>query len=558
MRRQLIGLSVAGLLGGGGLVWTGVSVLPKPPPPAQTAPAVQPEAVRLAKQASFGPSPNLLAQISSQGYQGWVDAQLNMQGSTYADLATRNVARNFCNGLTGQDSTNCTRENFTSIPVAMRFYANAINGEDQLRLRTAFALGQLIVASENEVKSTAGIAAFNQILMANAFGNYRDILRQVTFNPVMGDYLDMADSRATSPNENYPRELLQLFSLGVNRLNPDGTPQLDATGAEVPAYTPEDIRGVARALTGWTYARLNSAAITDNNQIDYVNPMIPVPARYDTGAKTFLGRTVPAGASQQASVNAVVDAVFEHPNTGPYVSKHLIQQLVTSNPSPAYVRRVAAVFDDNGQGVRGDLKAVVRAILLDDAARNLAGDSGRQGKVKEPILLMTSIIRLIGAASDGYAFTTRDTGLGQQPFRSPSVFNYYPPDYPLPLAPGMVSPQSKLMSTAQVMARHNLAYDWTISGDPNRGEYAPQTVIAGSTGTQVDWSYWQAAGANTDELIDKVNLLALDGTMTAAQRAALKDAVNAVNNSDANVRARRRAQTALYIVTSSPQFQVDR
>ncbi|MCC7268718.1 MAG: DUF1800 family protein, partial [Caulobacteraceae bacterium] len=371
MRRYLIGFSMAGLAGAGGLglAWVGPR-LPPPAPPAQPPAMMRPEAVRLAKQASFGPSPDLVAKITQQGAATWVDAQLNTQRSTYADLATRAVKRNFCSGLTGQASTNCNREHFTSIPVSMRFYANAVNGEDQLRQRVAFALGQILVASENEVKSTAGIAAFHEILLANAFGNYRDILEQVTFNPVMGDYLDMADSRATSPNENYARELMQLFSLGVNRLNPDGSPQLDTTGAEIPTYTPDDVRGVARALTGWTYARLNGAAITDNNQIDYVSPMIPVPARYDTGAKSFLGRTVPAGASQQDSVKAVVDAVFEHPNTGPYISRRLIQQLVVSNPSPAYVKRVSAVFDNNGQGVRGDLKAVVRAILLDDAARN--------------------------------------------------------------------------------------------------------------------------------------------------------------------------------------------
>lgn len=278
---------------------------------------------------------------------------------------------------------------------------------------------------------------------------------------------------------------------------------------------------------------------------------------YDKTAKTFLGRTVAANATQDDSVNAVVDAVFTNASTAPFVSKQLIQHLVTSNPSPAYVGRVSAVFADNGAGVRGDLKAVVKAILMDADARGDARSGPTDGKVRDPILLATGLIRMIGAVSDGYAFATRDAVMGQAPFRAPSVFNFYPPDYPLPLGGALLSPSSKLISAATVMARHNMVYDWTIAGD-GHSNFAAQAQIAGSTGTQLDWAPWEAFGTDVDAMIDRVNLLALNGTMTAPQRSAMRAAVLAVTNANAALQARKRAQSALYIAASSPLFQVAR
>ena len=212
--------------------------------------------------------------------------------------------------------------------------------------------------------------------------------------------------------------------MGVNAINLDGTLQKDATGAPIPNYTADDVHNVARALTGWTYARLNGAAISDNVSIDYSKPMIQNASIYDTAAKSFLGVTVAANATQDASLQAVIDAVFNNASTPPYVSKFLIQQLVTSNPSAAYVSRIATVFVNNGSGVRGDLKAVVRAILTDAEARGDAKTGSSDGKVKEPALYMMSIARLAGDTTDGYAMTTRDAAMGQAPFRSPSVFNF--------------------------------------------------------------------------------------------------------------------------------------
>ncbi|NYT43149.1 DUF1800 family protein [Sphingomonas sp. R-74633] len=561
-QRKLAVLSAAlGLLalagcdsgGGGGSTSSGGGVVAAPSPTPTPTPVVftDGDAARLAKQASFGATTDLISRIKSIGATAWVDEQLATSSSSYADLTTE-VRRDFCVST----DTICNRAHFSRTPVAMRFYANAIAGSDQLRQRTAFALGQMVVASEAEVNSTAGIAYFNQILLANAFGNYRDILQQVTMSGYMGDYLDMADSNKSGPSENYARELLQLFSMGPDQLNMDGSLKRDGAGAAIPNYGTDDIKGVAKALTGWTYARVGGAAITDGNARDYSKPMIQVSARYDTTQKSFLGTTVAAGASQDASVAAVVDAAFNNPSTAPFVARHMIVHLVTANPSPAYIGRVAAVFADNGSGKRGDMKAVIRAILLDSEARS--GPTSSSGKLKEPVLLMTSLARTIGFATDGYVFQTRDTSLGQPVFRAPSVFNFYPDDFPLPGSTTLKSPVSKLLNTSNVLRWHNFVYDWTVSGDANRSEYALDSGLPMSSLTQPLWATWEAYGTDLDAMIARIDLNLFANTLSQAQKDALKAAATPITNADANIQARRRAQMMLYVAASSPMFLVDR
>jgi uncharacterized protein (DUF1800 family) len=518
--------------------------------------AIQPnEAARFAKQASFGPTPELItAIVAKKSAAAWLDEQFTLSETSYADLALNPVPANYCASYNGTALTTCNTENFSGVPVQMRFYASALKNNDQVRQRLAFALSQIIVASEAKVRMRVGLAAFNQILLERSFGNYRDLLKDVTLNPFMGDFLDMANSGKSAPNENYARELIQLFSVGTVLLNPDGTPQTDSTGAPIPAYSNADVRDVARALTGWTFTTIGGAPYNGLNR-DYSKPLVVSPTNFDTGSKTFLGKTVPAGATQQANVDAVVDAVFNHPNTGPFICKRLIQQLTLANPTPAYVSRVAAVFADNGAGVRGDMKAVVRAIYLDAEAR---GAPQMPGKVKEPVLLATSLARAIGYKSDGYAFLLREPYMGQQVFRAPSVFNYYPYDFPLPQGGGLVSPVSKLITTSIAVERHNFIYDWTMSGDGNRGEYQPQASVTGTTGTQPQWSSWEALGADDGKILDRINLVLLNGTMTSAQRQSVAVAMASIRSNDPATQTRKRAQAALYIVASSPLFQVDR
>lgn len=553
----LLALGACGGGGSGGSSPTPSSSAPTPTPTVATLDAA--DAARLAKQASFGATQPLIDRMVQLGVDGWITEQFNQSQSSYADLAALAVSRDYCSSTgAGAAEVGCSRRYFSREQVAMRFYADAIANQDQLRQRVAFALSQRFVASDVEVSVTAGLASFNQIFLTGAFGNFRDLLRQVALHPYMGDYLDMADSNKSSPNENFAREFLQLFSMGPDQLNMDGTLKRDGSGAIVANYTPDDIKAVARALTGWTYARLNNGAATDYNLRDYKTPMIPAPARYDNTVKSFLGATVAAGATQDQSVDAVVDAAFNNPSTPPHFAKFLIQNLVTSNPSGAYVQRVANVFVNNGQNVRGDMKAVIRAVLTDPEARGVAKTGATDGKVREPVLLMTGIMRAVGFVTDGYAFTTRDTAMGQAVFRSPSVFNFYPPDYPLPNNEVLGSPPSKLMTTGSSLARHNFIYDWTVSGDQSRSEFGIQTQVAGSTGSRTDWSGWEGFGTNVDGMIDRIDLLLLNRTMTATQHDKLKTAMNAITNADPALQARRRAQMALYIVGSSPLFQIDR
>lgn len=507
------------------------------------------DGIRLARQTTFGPTQQVLEQISKLGTEGWINQQFAARGSTYADLA---VARrsDSCN------SQNCSRRYFSRTAVAMRFYANAVSAPDQLRQRVAFALGQMIVASEVEARSAAGMAAFNQLFLDNAFGNYRTLLKSVTLSPYMGGYLDMAGSTKAAPSENYAREMLQLFSMGPNQLNQNGTPRRDATGGTVPNYGPDDIRGIARALTGWDRARIGNASIWDTGAGNDVKPMIAVANRYDAGEKQFLGTRVPAGASPAASVDTVVDAAFNHPSTAPFVSRHLIVHLVTANPSPAYVGRVAAVFANNGQGIRGDLKAVVYAILTDPEAR--AAPRADRGKLKDPVLAMLGLARAAGITTDGYAFVMRDTGLGQPVMRAPSVFNFYPIDYPLQGSSTLYSPASKLLNSSTVMRLHNMMYDWTIGTETKMTEFKPPVGLGNASGTKFAWRTWEAFGDNIDAMIAAVDVLLLGNSVTPTQRLALRNAALTITDRNVGIRARKRAKLLLYLASTSPQFLVDR
>ena len=259
-------------------------------------------------------------------------------------------------------------------PVQTRFYTNALYGPDQLRQRVAFALHQIIVVSGVDITLPSRLTPYLQVLDRNAFGNYRNLLQEITLNPAMGNYLDMAGNTSTNPNENYAREVLQLFTIGLYQLNQDGTPVLDGSGQPIPAYDQNVVNAFARVFTGWNFATAPATGI-----VNYIDPLVATESRHDTKAKTLLqGVTLPPNQKAAKDLSDALDNIFQHPNVPPFISKQLIQHLVTSNPSPSYVRRVADVFTNNGSGVRGDLKAVVRAILLDpEAAANPAPEAGK-------------------------------------------------------------------------------------------------------------------------------------------------------------------------------------
>ncbi|MHC9418812.1 DUF1800 domain-containing protein [Sphingomonas citri] len=534
----------------GGSWQAGLTAFNQPVLTADGAAAVPPDVVRFAKQATFGPTPDSISRIAALGFKGWIDEQFAMHGASYNDLIVW-VPINYCQAH--RDIPNCWVNNFSRYPSAARFYANAVLAPDQLRQRVAFALSQILVVSTAGVENGSGLASYQQMLLDNAFGNYRDILQKVTLHGYMGAYLNMANSARGAPSENYARELMQLFAMGPVQLDAGGALVLGPDGKTVPNYTADDVRGVARALTGWTYVK--SGGLTDWTANNHTVMMVPKPPVYDANAKQFLGVTVPAGASQDASVAAVLDAVFNHPSTPPRLAKLMIQNLVTSNPTPAYVARVADAFRDNGAGVRGDMKAMVRAVLLDPEAR---GDEprGDAGKVKEPALVMVALARAIGFRTDGVAFLNRDVLLGQPIFQAPSVFNYYPPDYPL--NDRLVSPASKLMSAGSVVSLQTFLYDWTIRGQADRYEFSYNMGVPNFTGTTPVWDGWDAIGGDPDRLVAVVNLLLLSNSATSAQLSAMRSAALSITDRDATLQARKRAQAVLYIAASSPNFLVDR
>lgn len=511
------------------------------------------DALRLAQQATFGPNSGTIEEIRRRGIEGWIDHQLTLTDSNYADLAAQVVNTRYCSGVPYP----CSRDHFSAFPLQMRFFENAVHQPDQLRQRMAFALSQILVVSEYEVNVNYALATYNQMLLDNAFGNYRDILEGVARSPVMGDYLDTVNSRAEAPAENFPRELLQLFGLGENLLNADGTPVLDNQGRALPAYTEQDVLEVSRALTGWVYPTRPGELPSPRSPRYYDADMSPFPAEHDNGPKVVLGVGLPGGQGADADLEGVIDAIFAHGNVAPFVSRQLIQHLVMSNPPPDYVARISAVFENNGAGVRGDLRAVVRAILLDPAARTASTNYETGGKLRDPVLLTTSVMRLIGARTDGYAFLRRISPLGQVPFESPSVFNFYPPDFALPGGDGLQSPSQALMNLSTVYERHNLVYDWTYNGYNGRWDWKPLGNFDGSTGTSVDWTAWGRLAQTPERLLDTLDAIALEEDLTPAQRAAILESLRHRTNNDPLLQAELQARQAIYLIVTSPQFQID-
>jgi uncharacterized protein (DUF1800 family) len=373
-------LSLAACGGGG----SGTNAASPTPTSTPTPPAVDAaDAARLVDQATFGVTASDVALVQSAGIDAYINQQLAYSPTQYTGYSyTPHTAPTTCksDGSSPLDAASlCARDQYSPFQVQRDFFIHALNNPDQLRQRVAFALSQIMVVSSVEIYEAYGLADYQNVLLNDALGNYRTLLQDVTLSPVMGHYLDMADSDATNPqtgtvpNQNYAREVMQLFSIGLVELNPDGTPQLDANGAPIPTFDGATIEGFASVFTGWTYPPLAGATSQWTNPINFDGTMVSFAAHHQSGTKALLnGVTIPTGQTPEQDLTNALDNIFNHPNVGPFISQQLIQHLVTGNPSPAYVGRVAAVFADNGQGVRGDLSAVVRAILTDTEARGAA------------------------------------------------------------------------------------------------------------------------------------------------------------------------------------------
>ena len=532
------------------------------------------DVLRFLDQASFGPAPGQADAVRNQGLSEWIEEQLRAPETGYPLLPPESgTAPAGCTY-----NTVCYRDKYTLYPLQNRFFTNALYGSDPLRQKVAWALHKIFVVSGSDIPMPSRLTPYLRVLNRNAFGNFRVLLGEITLNTAMGRYLDMVTSTRTRPNENYPREILQLFSVGTVRLNADGTGQSDANGP-IPTYDQAVVDGFSKAFTGWTYPTQFPGGITN-----YIDPMPLVPGNHDTTAKLLLrGVTLPAGQSGPQDLNDALDNIFTDPNVGPFIGRQLIQMLVTSNPGPSYVARVSAAFDDNGYGVRGDLKAVIRAVLLDPEARGTGPATPSFGRLREPSLWLIASLRALGARSaagtanaDGY-LSPRTTPLGQNPLRPPSVFSYFPPDFEAPGAGGLLGPEFGIQSASTALNRVNLvntlAYGTSGCPIPTRPCLPPNsssTNLNGNTnGVSLDLSALVPLAGNLvapdpAPLVDELDRRLLHGTMSAPMRAQVTQALNAIAPTDPAPPGDifggrfRRVQAGVYLVLTASQFQVER
>ena len=526
--------------------------------------------VRFLEQAAFGPSTAADARLRRIGLRTWLAEQFDSPYPTYPYPNPEQKASNIPTDCSLTTNPVCYREHYTMMPLQKWFFTEAFYGNAPLRHRVTWALGQVLVTSGVHVQQSSHAIAYQKILSRNAFGSYRTMLYDITLSPTMGHYLDMARSTRFNPNENYPREILQLFSIGLYMLNQDGTVKLDPQGNPIPTYSQHDINELSKVFTGWTFCNF-TCAHSSQGIINYKDPMILVPANHDLGAKTLLNYpgaqniNIPAcsnctdNAAIQAyadeSLNRAINNIFNHPNVGPYMGKVLIQHLVTSDPSPAYVSRVAAVFNDNGAGTRGDLKSVIRAILLDPEARGNLKTAPRYGKLREPVQLITNLARIFPAKdysgespSDG-ALASYVANLGQDPFNSPTVFNYFTPQFVVP-GTTVLAPEFEILNTGSAAKRTNLLHTLIFEG-----------LTANATdslrGTSLDVSEFVPAAVadpTGNQLLDLLNVRMMHGAMVQGQKDKILTAVQAVPANNPQLRIR----TAVYLIAASSQYQVQR
>ncbi|MES2887803.1 MAG: DUF1800 family protein [Pseudomonadota bacterium] len=520
----------------------------------------QRQAVRLAEQTTFGQYEWLVGYMRTKTPSQWLYEQFNSGGSRYvsgggAELHQFTGPGQFCDTR----GTHCWRDWSSNQPLLWDFYRNALTQPDQLRQRVAWALSQMVVVSNVEVESTYGLRNYQNMLLMNAFGNYREVLKKVALSPVMGSYLGNVNNDKTAPNENFARELLQLFAIGPCHLNNDATL---ASGTCLPTYDDQQVRAYAYALTGWIYppgGSSPSGCWPQGTHCRFHNgDMVAQPARHDTQARTLLtGLYLPAGHTAPQALDAVIESLMRHPSMAPFVSRQLIQHLVTSNPSPAYVNRVVSAFNSGshagfGTGVRGDLKATVAAVLLDTEARE-EPTSPTAGRLREPVQMFLGVIRALNGQTDGdsLGWWWGDM-LGQHAFRAPSVFNYYSPSYPLPQT-NLVGPTFALHGASTALARINFVHHAVNWGAP------VNTNIPNAVGTKVDLANFLPDANDPPKLVDRLSLLALGELLPPTNRAQVIDAVNAFTPQTGGVDyLRSRVRSAAYLVFSTPQYHVVR
>jgi uncharacterized protein (DUF1800 family) len=495
--------------------------------------------------ASFGATKSEIGRAETMGAAAWVDEQLAMpRGQTYLDWLR-------AQGYDADEFRN------TRVAVNYAIWRAFLSRPDQLRQRMVYALSQILVVSIPGVVTAPwvnfGVANYLDILDEHAFGSFRSLLEAVTLSPAMGSYLSMRGSQKADlatgrlPDENYAREIMQLFTIGLTQLNPDGTPKM-AGGASVDTYNPGDVSGLASVFTGWD--SVSGPGV--DAMARAIRPMQHYPERHEPGAKSFLGTTIPAGTSGPASLARALDALVAHANVGPFLARQLIQRFVTANPSPAYVGRVAGAFADNGAGVRGDLRAVLRALLLDIEALTPATAAGG-GKLREPVLRFTQWARAFGVSSPSGKWDLRSladpaTGLGQSPLQSISVFNFY--------RPGYVPPGTALANQALVSPEMQITTETSVAGYLNFMQNAIVSTngIAGSD-LRVDYQSLVLLSTTPEALVSELNLVLAANRLGTTALSTIIAAVTAMP-STTDVQKLNRVRAAVLLVMGCPEFLV--
>jgi uncharacterized protein (DUF1800 family) len=489
-----------------------------------------------------------IASVVSLGYAGWLDAQFAqpVSDSRWDWLVAQGYATStHKNDEAGFDATT---------------WRKMLSAPDTLRQRITFALSEIFVAAIDGLVGSGwrqfNAAAWVDMLEANAFGSHRSWLQQMSLSGAMGEFLTFRASAKADPvsgalpDENYARELMQLFTIGLVMLDPDGTQQLTA-GVSTPTYALTDIAGLARVFTGWDFDLQGQGAGTSTATPDFVRrPMIQVPSRYETGAKTFLGTTIPAGTDPTTGLTMALDTIFAHQNVAPFFSRQLIQRLVTSNPTQAYVARIAAVFANDGTGVRGNLKAVVRALLLDAEART-ATNATTYGKLREPILRFTGWARAFSVASPSGLWAVGDTsdsakGLAQSPLRSPTVFNFF--------RPGYVPPNTALDANTLEAPEFQIANESSVLGYVN---YLQRAVAGSIADLTPNYTSLNAIADDATALLAELNLVLAANQLGSATVAALATAVATMASGNDTTR-RARINAALVLVLAAPEYIVQK
>jgi len=461
---------------------------------------------RFLNQATFGPTPQSMAHISQIGIPAFIDEQFAMpespmpMGDIYA-------------------ATN-------------QFYFNLGLGQDQLRQRVIYALSEIFVIARNKNVNGDEIIPWLQILSKDAFGNYLTLLKDVAKDASMGHYLDLANSGVYggAANENFPREVMQLFSIGLEQMNIDGSYQLDALGNPIPTYTQFDVQQLAKALTGWTY---DNATHTVPNGGYYAGPMVPYPAGHNTQSKTVLGVTIPANQSVQQDFDSAMNIIFNHPNVGPFIATRLIRALVTSNPSPAYITAVAQKFNDNGSGVRGDMQAVIREILTNPEARN-DNPPPTFGRLRTPVQFLLAFDRQMNypvATASGFNYLMY--GMDEGILDPPSVFGHYSPLFRIPQGGGLFGPEFQIFASSDAVNRANFLYGMLY-------QYPSQPLI----------NAFINLGGNPTALINAVDNALLYGQMLSTTRTAIQNSLAAMPDNN------QRAIEAIYLTSLSAEYQV--